>query len=187
MQPEDFTPSATPAGPGSGALSTPDQVVQLGDQLTAIADAMHERVLREIRTFPPGAVPPATQQAARQLLDDEQQVRQRANALYLQAATLVVKALPQSQRNVIQLTTTAAGKLKHLVQLRDALGVVGRVLELSGAALTANPVLIMRALEDMHHMLDAIELHNPPAAAPAPSLASAVAPAALPPTDGPPA
>lgn len=190
MQAEDFTPSAaTSADPGSGALSTPDQVAQLGDQLSAIADAMHERTLREIRAYQDGAVPPATQQAARQLFDDEQVLRQRANALYLQAATLIVKALPQSQRNVVQLTTTAAGKLKHLVQLRDALGVVGRVLELSGAALTGNPVIIMRALEDMHHVLDAIELHNPtpatpPGASVAPASAAASGPGAVAPPPG---
>jgi hypothetical protein len=168
MQPDDFTPAptATPAAAGGGALSTPDQVAKLGDQLGAIADALHERIMREIRTYPAGAVPPAAQQAARTLLDDEQLLRQQANALYLQAATLIVKSLPQSQVHVMQLTAAAAAKLKHLVQLRDALGVVGRVLELSGAALTGNPVLIMRALEDMHHMMDAIEAHNPrPAAA----------------------
>ncbi|GAB3472463.1 hypothetical protein GCM10027321_45530 [Massilia terrae] len=170
MQAEDFTPAA-PADAGSGALSTPDQVTQLGDQLTAIADALHERTLRELRAYGGGPVPGPAQQAARQLLDDEQVLRQRANALYLQAATLIVKALPQSQLHVMQLTAAAAEQLKQLVQLRDAMGVIGRVLELSGAALTGNPVLIMRALEDMHHMIDAIELHNPKPAAPAPSVA----------------
>lgn len=173
MQPDDFTPpAATPADTGGGALSTPEQVTQLGDQLSAIADAMHERIMREIRTYPSGAVPPAAQQEARALLDDEQLLRQQANALYLQAATQIVKSLPQSQLHVMQLTAAAADKLKHLVQLRDALGVVGRVLELSGAALTGNPVIIMRALEDMHHMMDAIELHNPKPAAPATADAS---------------
>jgi hypothetical protein len=29
-------------------------------------------------------------------------------------------------------------------------------------------VLILRSLEDMHHMLDLLALHNPPAASPAP-------------------
>ncbi len=169
MHPEDLTP----ADAGSGALSTPEQVAQLGDQLGAIADAMHERIMHEIHAWQDGAVPAPAQQAARQLLDDEQVLRQRANALYLQAATLIVKSLPQSQLHVMQLTAAAAAKLKHLVQLRDALGLIGRVLELSGAALTGNPVIIMRALEDMHHVLDAIELHNPkPAAAAAPSVAA---------------
>lgn len=169
MQAEDSNRSAvTPADAGGGALSTAEQVAQLGDQLTAIADAMHERILGEIRASPSGTVPAPAEQAARQLFDDEQLLRQQANALYLQAATLIVKSLPQSQLHVMQLTAAAAEKLKHLVQLRDAMGVIGRVLELSAAALTGNPVLIMRALEDMHHMFDAIQAHNPkPAAAPA--------------------
>ena len=188
MKPEDHTPPAQPSPPapggqsapapagssGSGGLSTPQQVAELGDQLTACADALHERIMREIQSYHGGAVPVVAQQAARKLLDDEQVLRQRANAMYLEAATLIVHSLGQSQAHIVKLTADAADKIKHLVKLVDTAGMVGRLLELSAAALTGNPVVIMRALEDMHHMLDAIALHNPaPAASTAPSPAPA--------------
>jgi hypothetical protein len=174
MKPENPNPAANlarqaPAAPaGSGALSSPAQVEQLADQLGACADALHERIMREIHAYQGGPVPRKAQDAARQLLDDEQVLRQRADGLYADAATLIVHGLGTPQQHVMALTVDAAQKLKKFVKLADALGIVGRLLEIAGAALTANPVLIMRSLEDMHHMLDLIALHNPPPAPPAP-------------------
>jgi hypothetical protein len=123
--------------------------------------------MRDIHAYDSGAVPRAAQEAARTLLDEEQVLRQRANSLYLDAATLVVHSLGQSQQHLLALTADAAQKLKKLTKLRDAMGIVGRVLELSAAAATGQPALIVRALEDMKHMLDYVALHNaPPAPAP---------------------
>jgi hypothetical protein len=180
MKPENPIQPAAPQAPAAG-LSTPADVAQLGDQLTAVADALHERIMREVNAYQGRPVPLAAQEAARKLLDDEQVLRQRANAMYLDAATLIVHSLPQSQLHIMKLTADAAEKIKHLVKLIDTAGMVGRVLELSAAALTGNPVVIMRALEDMHHMLDAIAAHNPaPAASPAPSSAPSSAPSPSP-------
>ncbi|MGZ5182785.1 MAG: hypothetical protein ACXWC2_20090 [Ramlibacter sp.] len=180
MKPENPNPQAAAQSTGGG-LSTPADVAQLGDQLTAIADTLHERIMREVHSYKGGPVPVAAQEAARKMLDDEQVLRQRANAMYLEAATLVVHSLGQSQQHIVALTTAAAEKIKHLVKLVDTAGMVGRVLELSGAALTGNPVVIMRALEDMHHMLDAVAAHNP-AASSAPSSAPSPAPSSAPST-----
>jgi hypothetical protein len=175
MKPENPNPQAAPSS-GAG-LSTPAEVAQLGDQLTACADALHERIMREVRSYKGGPVPLAAQEAARKLLDDEQVLRQRANAMYLEAATLVVHSLGQSQQHLIKLTADAGEKIKHLVKLVDTAGMVGRLLELSGAALTGNPVVIMRALEDMHHMLDAVAAHNPAASSAPSSAPSSATPA----------
>ncbi|MGZ5200621.1 MAG: hypothetical protein ACXWC4_12685 [Telluria sp.] len=178
MKPENPNPPAAAPQP-SGGLSTPAEVTQLGDQLTAFADALHERIMGEIQSYQGRPVPVAAQQAARAMLDDEQVLRQRANAMYLEAATLVVHSLGQSQLHIVKLTADAAEKIKKLVKLVDTAGMVGRVLELSGAALTGNPVVIMRALEDMHHMLVAVAAHNPTVAqTPAPSPAPSASPAA---------
>jgi hypothetical protein len=170
MKPENPNPTA--------GLSNPAQVEQLADQFTACADALHERIMREIQSWHGGPVPLKAQDAARKLFDDEQVLRQRANSLYADAASLVVHSLGKSQLHIVALTTDAAAKLKTLVKIADTMGVVGRLLEFSGAALTGNPILIMRALEDMHHMMDAIALHNPPAPAPAAAPATPAAPAA---------
>jgi hypothetical protein len=175
MKPEDPNgaqqtgqPSAAGYGkpPRDGGLSTPAQIEQLADQLGACADALHERIMHELHAYEGRPVPPRAQEAARKLLDDEQVLRQRANSLYADAATIIVHSLGKSQQHIVALTTDAAEKLKKLTRLADAMGIVGRVLELSGAALTGNPVFIMRALEDMKHMLDRIALHNAPPATP---------------------
>jgi hypothetical protein len=185
MKPENPNPAVAGNQGQDGGLSSPAQVEQLGDQLTACADALHERIMREIQAYHGGPVPLKAQEASRQLLDDEQVLRERANGLYADAAALVVHGLGKSQQHIVALTTDAAGKLKKLVKIADTMGVVGRLLEFSGAALTGNPVLIMRALEDMHHMMDAIALHNPPAPAsspaPSPAPAASAAPAEAPP------
>jgi chitinase len=179
MKPENPNQQAAAQASGGG-LSTPADVAQLGDQLTAVADVLHERIMKEIQSYQGRPVPVKAQEVARNMLDDEQVLRQRANAMYLEAATLVVHSLGQSQQHIVKLTGDAAQKIKHLVKLVDTAGMVGRVLELSGAVLTGNPVVIMRALEDMHHMLDAIAAHNPPAASPAPSSAPSSAPPSAP-------
>jgi hypothetical protein len=180
MKQELPTPAAS-----EGGLSNPAQVEQLADQFTACANALHERIMHEIQSYQGGPVPLKAQDAARQLLDDEQVLRQRANSLYADAASLIVHTLGKSQQHVVALTTDAAGKLKTLVKIADTMGVVGRLLEFSGAALTGNPILIMRSLEDMHHMMDALALHNPPA--PAPTAVPAAAPAGAPATPAGPA
>lgn len=168
MKPENPNPDqqAVQAAAGSGGLATPAQVEQLADQLTACADALHERIMREIAIYQGRTVPLKAQETARRLLDDEQVLRQRANALYADAAALIVHSLGKSQQHIVALTMDAADKLKKLTRLVDGLGMVGRLLELSGAAATGNPVFIMRALEDMKHMLDLVALHNPPPAKP---------------------
>jgi hypothetical protein len=123
-------------------------------------------------------VPVRAQETARRLLDDEQVLRQRANGLYADASALIVHSLGKPQQHIVALTADAAQKLKKLTKLADAMGIVGRVLELSGAAATGNPVFIMRALEDMKHMLDLVALHNSP---PAPPAAPPAEPPATPP------
>jgi hypothetical protein len=165
MKPENPDPAA--ASPGDG-LSNAAQVEQLADQIGACADALHTRIMREINAYQGGPVPARAQDAARKLLDDEQLLRERANGMYADAAALIVHTLGKPQQHIMALTADAAQKLAKITKLSDAMGIVGRLLEITGAALTGNPVLILRSLEDMHHMLDLLALHNPPAASPAP-------------------
>lgn len=168
MKPENPNPqAATPAAPGG--LSTPAEIEQLADQLTAAANALHERIMKDLQAYHGGPVPLQAQEAARKLIDDEQELRQRANSLYADATTLIVRALGKPQAHLMALAADATARIKTLVKISDTMGVVGRLLEISGAALTGNPVLIMRSFEDMHHMLDLLALHNPAAATPAPS------------------
>ncbi len=51
-------------------LSSVEKVVELADQLSACADELHARIMREIRVHEGKPVPQAVRQAARRLLDD---------------------------------------------------------------------------------------------------------------------
>jgi hypothetical protein len=171
--PADQSAQAAPGQGGGNGLSTPEQIVQFADQLMACADALHARIMRDIQAYQGGPVPLKVQDTARMLLDDEQVLRQRADGMIADAATLVVHSLAKSQLNVLKITADAGEKLKKLAKLYDAMGIVGRLLEITGAVATGNPVIIMRSLEDMHHMLDFIAAHSPPAVAPDPAAAQA--------------
>ncbi|MDN4060503.1 hypothetical protein QPK31_20035 [Massilia sp. YIM B02769] len=159
--------SAAPAsaqadnGGGSG-LASVAQIVELADQLSACADQLHERIMRDIRAYEGRTVPDAVQAAARALLDDEVVLRQRANGLYADAATYIVKSLGKSQRSVIALTTEAAEKIRKITLIGDVTGLVGGLLQLAGAAATGQAASVVGALDRIRAHMAAIQANQPP-------------------------
>ncbi|MES2127950.1 MAG: hypothetical protein V4463_11815 [Pseudomonadota bacterium] len=129
-------------------LSNTEEIEALADQLSQAADQIHARIMRDIKAGK------GDQDTARQLLDDELVLRQRANGLYADAATYVVKALGRSQQQVLALTTAAAAKLARITRLADGLGLVAAMAALAGAAATGQPAPILLALEKLHHAID---------------------------------
>ncbi|TFW36031.1 hypothetical protein [Massilia horti] len=144
-----------PAATGeAGGLASVNQVVELADQLSACADEIHDRVMREIRAYQGGPVPEAKQNDARALLDDELVLRQRANGLYADAATYIVRSLGKSQQHVIALTMDAGQKIKHINDIGNAISLVARLLGIAAAAATGQAAPIMLSLEALKHQLD---------------------------------
>jgi hypothetical protein len=160
--------SAAPATPPSPAeaLSTAKQVEELADRLSACADGIHERVMRDIHRYPNG-VPESEQTVARAMLDAEQELRQRANRLYADAAACIVSSLGQPQQHLIALTVDAAAKIRNITRIGDGITLVARLLGLAAAAATGQPAPILAAVVALKGQLDVIKLHNPPPAAPA--------------------
>jgi hypothetical protein len=143
-------------------LSTVEQVTALGDQLTLFADELHERILKEMRSHKGG--PTEAQQAAlRALFDHELELRQRANSLYADAATLVVASLGQSQRNVMALTAAAAEKIRKIAVIKDMTVLVAGVLALAGAVSSGQPAGILAALGKIKQQLAALDANKAPA------------------------
>ena len=162
------TPPANPAAPvapGSGLASVP-QIVELADQLSACADQLHERIMRDIRAYDGGPVPDKVQATARALLEDELLLRQRANGLYADAATYIVKSLGKSQQGIVALTTQAAEKIRKIALIGDVTGVVAGLLHLAGAAATGQAASIITALDKIQTHLKAAESHRAKPAAP---------------------
>lgn len=147
------------------ALSSPDKIAELADQLSRCADEIHERVMKEIRSYGGGPVPEKVQDSARALFDDEVLLRQRANSLYADAAAFIVKGLGKPQANLVKLTADAAEKIRKIGVIGEVTGLVGGLLALAGAAATGQPVTILAAIEkiDKHRKaLDALK-PKPPA------------------------
>ncbi|MGH8854963.1 MAG: hypothetical protein ACREWI_11855 [Telluria sp.] len=128
------------------ALSTPDKVIELADHLSACADQIHDRVMREIRAWDGKPVPAKVQASARALLEDETLLRQRANSLYTDAASLIVKGLGKPQAQLARLTLDAAEKIRKIGVIGEAAGLVGGLLALAGAAVAGQPVALLAAL-----------------------------------------
>lgn len=161
--------AAAPATDQSGGLASVQQIVELADQLSACADQLHDRIMRDIRAYEGRTVPDAVQAAARALLEDEVILRQRANGLYADAATYTVKSLGKSQRGVIALTTEAAEKIRKITLIGDITGLVGGLLQLAGAAATGQAASILGALDKIRAHMAAIEANKTPAPASKPA------------------
>jgi hypothetical protein len=94
-------------------------------------------------------------------------LRQRANGLYADAATYIVKSLGKSQQGVVALTTAAAEKIRKIALIGDVTGLVGGLLSLAGAAATGQAVPIVIALDKIHTHIKDIETHRAGAPKPA--------------------
>jgi hypothetical protein len=150
-----------PNAANSGLASVP-QIVELADQLSACADQLHERIMRDIRAYDGAAVPVHVQATARALLEDELLLRQRANGLYADAATYIVKSLGKSQQNVVALTSAAAEKIRKIALIGDITGLVAGLLGLAGAAATGQAAPILVALDKIHTHVKDIKTHQAP-------------------------
>jgi hypothetical protein len=144
-------------------LSNVAQVEALADQLSACADAIHARVMKEIRRHKGEPVSQAEQARARALLNDAVVLRQRANSLYLDAAAHIVDSLNTPQENVAGLTAAAAEKIRQMALMGELGGLVAAVLALAAAASTGQGAPIVLALETIGRQLKAIERQKKPA------------------------
>lgn len=145
----------------AGGLSSVAEIEALADQLSACADELHKRILKDIRAHNGGPVSDKEQAIARALLDEEMVLRQRANSMYAEAATLIVKSLGKSQRHVLELTAAAAEKIRKIGAIKDAVGLVAGLLSLAGAAASGQPVPIVLALEKVKHQVEIINAKKP--------------------------
>lgn len=159
--------SEAKAGAGKDGLASVPQIIELADQLTACADQLHERILRDIRAYEGQAVPDEVQATARALLEDELLLRQRANGLYADAAAFIVDSLGKSQQGIVALTAEAAEKIRKIALIGDVTGLVGSLLLLAGSAAAGQAGGIITALDKINTQLKAIKSHRAPATPPA--------------------
>jgi len=137
------------------ALAEPGQVEQLADQLTALADVVHTRLMRALRsrgtTVPPGTG--LTQEQAQALFADEVALRQQANALYADAAAHVIDGLAVPQRAVMALTSAARDSLRQVQQIQDGAAVLLAALLLASAVVGGKAEAAVKALVKLEQQI----------------------------------
>jgi hypothetical protein len=148
-------------GAAENGLANVEQVEALADQLSNCADEIHARVMKDIKEHKGGPFSDAAQAVARALLDDEMVLRQRANGLYADAATYVVKTLGKPQQHVIELTAAAAEKIRKIALIGDVTSLVAGLLALAGAAATGQAAPILVALDKIRRQLIAVQADSP--------------------------
>ena len=146
-------------------LATAAQVEALADQLAACADQLHARLKHEAAAIAAMAddnpARASRRVAAKALADAEQELRQRANGLYADAATAIVGKLGKPQQQVIALTRAAAEKIRKITLVSDVAGLVAGLLALAGAVASARPAPVLAALETIRVQVKAVKADLP--------------------------
>ncbi|WP_343731494.1 hypothetical protein [Duganella sp.] len=129
----------------------------LADQLSACADALHQRLMRAIRKpAADGGIPGIAHAVAQALFENEVALRQRANGLYLDAAVLAASGLGAHQQQLLELTARAQEKIERIDHIKDLVDLAAELLTLGAAVATGKPDKLLAPLEKLKHHLDAL-------------------------------
>jgi len=138
-------------------LSQQARFETLADQLSACADALHRRLMAALRKPVPAGSPPAIPQGVAQaLFENEVALRQRANALYLDAAVVAASGLAVHQQALLELTARAQQKIDKIDRIKDLVDVAAELLALGAALAGGKPDKVLSPLEKLKHHLDAL-------------------------------
>lgn len=123
------------------ALETEADLVALADGLTRSADIIHARLRKAIQEHQ------ADQATAQRIFQEEGVLRQRANALYLDAASRVIPDLKPTQESLLGLVATANDRIATAQHVLESLDLIADLLALAAAAGTAKARPILAALQ----------------------------------------
>lgn len=142
--------------------TTQSDIEALADSLSASADALHARLLRAIRQRPDTMVagqpaePVVTQAAAQALFENEVILRQRANGLYLEAATLAAGGLAGMQQQLLDVTARAQEKIRQIDRIKDLIALTGELLSLAAAVATGAPERVIAPYEKLKQRVESL-------------------------------
>jgi hypothetical protein len=154
----------------NAATSSARDIETLADSLSACADELHVRIMKALRSNPPGgpvrdadgAAPegaPASLEngishgAAQALFENEVALRQRANGLYVDAALLAGAGLGSAQQDMLYLVATARRRIRNASMLKDVIALTADMLGLAAAIAAARPEHLPAAVESIKQHL----------------------------------
>ena len=130
------------------ALATEQNLVELADRLTQSASAIHVRLMKLIKGKHIDLA------MAQLIFQDEVMLRQRANALYLDAANCVVGELQQTQKSILDLVDSANERITKIKSLTQCIDLIADLLVLAAAAYAAKAGPILAALQEVKKDID---------------------------------
>ena len=136
------------------ALATEAEILALAKGLTRGADALHARLLEAI------ARGEADQATAQRLFQDEAVLRQRAEALCLDAAGRVLADLQPPQAALLATVEAARARIARAEQLSHVLALAADLLVLAAAACAAQAPLIAAAWLEVARKVEAEGFRN---------------------------
>jgi len=129
----------------------------LADSLSACADALHQRLMRALRkSTPDGALPGISQRVAQALFEQEVQLRQRANSLYLDAAMQAAGGLQAQQQQLAELAARAELIIARIDRAKDLLDLAGELIGAGAAIASGRPERMLPSLEKLKHHIEAL-------------------------------
>jgi len=131
------------------ALETEANLVALADGLSRSADIIHARLRKALQEHQ------ADQTTAQRIFQEEEVLRQRANALYLDAASRVIPDLQPTQESLLGLVTAANDRIAKAQHVLQGLDLIADLLALAAAAGTAKARPILAALQALQKDVEA--------------------------------
>lgn len=125
------------------ALASAKEVEQLATSLSDSANALHARLMQAIKNQEIGL------DEARVAFQQESALRQQADSLYIEAATLIVAGLDIPQKELMETIQEANKRIAKIKKVATLLDLLADVLALTMAAYTAKPKLILAALKEV--------------------------------------
>lgn len=130
---------------------------KLADQLSACANALHQRLMRDLRRpVPDGGAPAISQGVAQALFEDEVALRQRANHLYLDAAVLAAAGLAAQQQLLLDVTAQAQQKIDRIDRVKELVDLAAELVALGAAVAAGKPEKVLPALEKLKQHVAAL-------------------------------
>ena len=125
------------------ALETEKQIVELADRLTKSANAVHDHLMKAIKGKQ------IDQNMAQLIFQDEVVLRQRANALYIDAANCVVADLQQTQKSLLGIVDSANERINAIKTVAQLVDLIADLMVLAAAAYAAKAGPIAAALQEV--------------------------------------
>lgn len=142
---------------------SPADIEALADSLSASANELHDSIMRAIRRNGTAddtgtdAGPPVTHAEAQALFEQEVELRQRANSLYVDSARFAVAGLSVPAQEMLRLAAQARETIRRIDRAKDLAGIVASLLGLAGAIVGRQPKDAAAALEDLKDNLAAFK------------------------------